>query len=77
MEDKVSPCTERTERAPRVGRGFFPLDEELGLLPGNLAPPQHEHVVQQAGLDAVCLGRADARPRAGSPGERRDRASTG
>ncbi len=28
-----------------VGRVFFPLDEELGLLPGNLAPRQQEHLV--------------------------------
>ena len=27
---------------------FFPLDEELGLLPGNLAPRQHEHLVHLA-----------------------------
>ena len=26
------------ECAPTVGRGFFPLDEELGLLPGPLTP---------------------------------------
>jgi hypothetical protein len=31
-----------------VERVFFPLDEELGLLPGNLAPRQQEHVVQLA-----------------------------
>jgi len=31
--------------APNVGKVFFPLDEELGLLPGNLAPRQHEHLV--------------------------------
>jgi len=31
--------------APRVGRVFFPLDKELGLLPGNLAPGQQEHLV--------------------------------
>src|SRR5512142_1610116 len=48
MEDKASPCTERTEYVPPVGRVFFPLDEELGLLPGNLAPRQHEHVVHLA-----------------------------
>lgn len=48
MEDKASPCRERTERAPGVGRVFFPLDDELGLLPGNLAPRQHEHVVHLA-----------------------------
>ena|SRR6266516_2065307 len=35
-------------RAPAVGRVFFPLDEELALLPGNLAPQQQEHLVQLA-----------------------------
>src|SRR5260370_28265795 len=34
--------------APPVGRVFFPLDEELGLLPGNLAPRQQEHLVHLA-----------------------------
>ncbi len=36
------------ERAPSVGRVFFPLDLELALLPGNLAPRQHEHLVHLA-----------------------------
>ena len=36
-------------RAPSVGKVFFPLDEELGLLPGKLAPRQHEHLVHLAG----------------------------
>src|SRR5260370_38622068 len=36
------------ERAPSVGRVFFPLDMELALLPGNLAPRQHEHLVHLA-----------------------------
>jgi hypothetical protein len=36
------------EPAPSVGRVFFPLDKELALLPGNLAPRQHEHLVQLA-----------------------------
>jgi Uncharacterised protein family (UPF0236) len=36
------------EHAQHVGRVFFPLDEELGLLPGNLAPRQHEHLVHLA-----------------------------
>src|SRR5579872_6478984 len=36
------------EPAPSVGRVFFPLDEELALLPGNLAPRQHEHLVHLA-----------------------------
>lgn len=31
-----------------MGRVFFPLDEELALLPGNLAPRQHEHLVHLA-----------------------------
>ncbi len=35
-------------RAPPVGEVFFPLDEELGLLPGNLAPRQQEHLVHLA-----------------------------
>ncbi|EFH82312.1 conserved hypothetical protein [Ktedonobacter racemifer DSM 44963] len=34
------------ERAPTVGRAFFPLDEELALLPGTLAPRQQSHLVQ-------------------------------
>lgn len=29
-----------------VGPGFFPLDEELGLLPGNLTPRLHETLVR-------------------------------
>ena len=34
---------------PQVrGRFFSPLDEELGLLPGNLAPRQQEHVIHLA-----------------------------
>jgi hypothetical protein len=36
------------ERAPSVGRVFFPLDKELALLPGNVAPRQHEHLVHLA-----------------------------
>lgn len=31
-----------------MGKAFFPLDEELGLLPGNLAPRQQEHLVHLA-----------------------------
>jgi Uncharacterised protein family (UPF0236) len=34
--------------APPVGRGFFPLDEELALLPGSLTPLQQEHLVHLA-----------------------------
>ena len=36
------------EPAPSAGRVFFPLDKELALLPGNLAPRQHEHLVHLA-----------------------------
>ncbi len=32
--------------ARRVGAGFFPLDEELGLLPGHLTPHAHECLVR-------------------------------
>lgn len=42
------------ELAPPVGRVYFPLDEELGLLPGNLAPRQHEHLVHLAGWMPFC-----------------------
>jgi hypothetical protein len=35
-------------RVPSAGRVFFPLDEELELLPGNLAPRQQEHLVHLA-----------------------------
>jgi hypothetical protein len=31
-----------------VGKVFFPLDEELGLLPGKLAPRQQQHLVHLA-----------------------------
>ena len=31
---------------PPVGRGFFPLDEELALLPGALTPWLHERLVR-------------------------------
>lgn len=34
--------------ARNVGRVFFPLDEELALLPGRLAPRQQSHLVQLA-----------------------------
>ena len=34
------------ELARTVGRVFFPLDEELALLAGTLAPRQHSHLVQ-------------------------------
>jgi len=36
------------EPVPRAGRVFFPLDKDLALLPGNLAPRQHEHLVHLA-----------------------------
>jgi hypothetical protein len=32
-----------------VGKGFFPLDEELELLPGTLTPHGHECLVRLAG----------------------------
>jgi hypothetical protein len=32
-----------------VGKGFFPLDEELALLPGKLTPQAHEELVRLAG----------------------------
>jgi hypothetical protein len=35
--------------APSAGRGFFPLDEELELLPGKLTPCGHERLVRLAG----------------------------
>ncbi|GHO50396.1 hypothetical protein [Ktedonospora formicarum] len=34
--------------APDVGPVFFPLDEELGLLPGHLALRQQEHLTHLA-----------------------------
>lgn len=33
---------------PQVWGSLFPLDEELGLLPGHLAPRQQEHLVHLA-----------------------------
>lgn len=36
------------ERVRPAGSGFFPLDEELGLLPGSLTPTQQEHLVHLA-----------------------------
>src|SRR5438445_53301 len=41
-----SPSPGATALAPPAGRGFFPLDEELGLLPGSLTPRLHEHLVR-------------------------------
>ena len=34
---------------PNAGRGFFPLDEELQLVPGKLTPRAHERLVRLAG----------------------------
>lgn len=38
------------EPAPNVGKAFFPLDEELALLAGTLAPRQQEHLVHLASV---------------------------
>ena len=35
--------------ARSVGKGFFPLDEELELLPGELTPSGHENLVRLSG----------------------------
>jgi hypothetical protein len=35
--------------AQNAGRGFFPLDEELQLVPGKLSPREHERLVRLAG----------------------------
>jgi hypothetical protein len=32
-----------------AGRGFFPLDEELELLPGKLTPREHERLARLSG----------------------------
>jgi len=32
-----------------VGRGFFPLDEQLEMLPGKLTPREHERLVRLSG----------------------------
>jgi hypothetical protein len=37
------------EYAPDADRGFFPLDEELELLPGILTPSGHESLVRLCG----------------------------
>lgn len=44
----TSPSHVPTEPVRRVGRGFFPLDEELVLLPGSLAPNVQEHLAHVA-----------------------------
>jgi hypothetical protein len=43
-EDRMCDCSETMEPAPPVGRVFFPLDEELALLPGSLTPKHQEHL---------------------------------
>jgi hypothetical protein len=51
IEDEVHKrlnSREPMEHAPNVEKVFFPLDEELGLLPGKLAPRQYEHPVHLA-----------------------------
>ena len=48
MEGKASRSSEPTERARSAEPVFFPLDEELGLLPGTLAPRQQEHLIHLA-----------------------------
>src|SRR5690349_10990181 len=48
MEGKVSSSAEPTGPVPIAEPVFFPLDEELGLLPGTLAPRQQEHLVHLA-----------------------------
>jgi hypothetical protein len=47
-EDKKSRSTENMEPAPPVGRGFFPLDEELAVSSGSLTPKQQEHLAHLA-----------------------------
>src|SRR5581483_5468696 len=48
MQERASPSREPMEAAQSVGRVFFPLDEELALPTGNLAPRQQEHLVHLA-----------------------------
>ncbi|WP_201392265.1 ISKra4 family transposase [Ktedonobacter sp. SOSP1-52] len=48
MEENASSWSEPTDGVPCAGTVFFPLDEELGLLPGTLAPRQQEHLVHLA-----------------------------
>src|SRR5215472_10984937 len=43
-----SRSREAMERARPVESGFFPLDEELALVPGSLTPTHHEHLVHLA-----------------------------
>jgi hypothetical protein len=48
MADKSSLSVVPTGPVPPVRRAFFPLDRELELLPGSLAPRQQEHLVHLA-----------------------------
>jgi hypothetical protein len=48
MQEKAFISAESTEPARSAELVFFPLDEELGLLPGTLAPRQQEHLVHLA-----------------------------
>lgn len=43
-----SPSRKGTESVPRVRVGFFPLDEQLGLVAGSLSPSIQDHVVHVA-----------------------------
>ena len=58
--DQVVQLTRRYASARSVVAGFFPLDEELGLLPGHLTPHAHECLVRLvshlASRDSVVLG---------------------
>src|SRR5512137_695038 len=47
--EKRSNWSGNTEYARSVGRGFFPLDEELRLLPGMLTPLGCEQLVRLSG----------------------------
>ena len=44
--DQVVQLTRRYGECPQCGSGIFPLDEELGLLPGHLTPHAHECLVR-------------------------------
>jgi hypothetical protein len=46
MEARISREPGPREPAPSAARVFSPLDEELALLPGTLAPRQQSHLVQ-------------------------------
>ena len=47
-EARASRSPAPTAPARNAGRAFFPLDEELALLPGTLAPRQQDHLVHLA-----------------------------